>query len=269
MRPRWISPTGSAPYKSRLPLFDQSNESRSSAPVDFPWCKGEVKTVGVNALTSKVLCKHHNTELSELDSAALDVWCALREISDRIDELQTVARIARIQPRFERRKYRLDGARLERWCFKMAINMVASGSTGGLPDEWEPRKELVDFVFGSGRLPDGCGLGLAAVVGERIEDPDNLSFQLLRRTAPAPAEVEGFLLGFRGFRFAGSSMTPLLSLHSALNPLNAEGVLLRPKRINFDTGVVTFDWLGWFSAADKNVAQARKAWERSWKNRSK
>jgi len=65
----------------------------------FPWCNGEVKAVGANALTAKVLCRYHNTELSELDSAALDVWCVLREIGNQVDDLQTVARIARIQPR--------------------------------------------------------------------------------------------------------------------------------------------------------------------------
>ncbi len=232
----------------------------------FPWCNGEVKAVGANALTAKVLCRYHNTELSELDSAALDVWCVLREIGNQVVELQTVARIARIQPRAELRKYPLDGARLERWCFKMTINMVASGSVTGFPEEWEPRKELVDFVFGAGRLPDGCGLGLAVVLGEKLEDPDNISFQLIRRTGPAdePPEVEGFLIGFRGLRFAGSSTRPLLSLHTPVSPLNPEQVLLRPKHVEFlPVGKVDFDWSGRDRGDDNlNVVRARKAWQK-------
>jgi len=136
----------------------------------------------------------------------------------------------------------------------------------GFPEEWEPRKELVDFVFGTGRLPDGCGLGLAVVLGEKLEDPDHISFQLIRRTGPAaePPEVEGFLIGFRGLRFAGSSTRPLLSLHTPVNHLNPEQVLFRAKHIEFlPVGKVDFDWSGRDRSDDNpNVVRARKAWQK-------
>ncbi len=104
------------------------------------------------------------------------------------------------------------------------------------------------------------------VLGEKLEDPDNISFQLIRRTGPAdePPEVEGFLIGFRGLRFAGSSTRPLLSLHTPVSPLNPEQVLLRPKHVEFlPVGKVDFDWSGRDRGDDNlNVVRARKAWQK-------
>ena len=51
-----------------------------------------MKTIGVNALTAKVLCKKHNSLLSPLDAAAKDVWCVLRYISDLNGNLGEQAR---------------------------------------------------------------------------------------------------------------------------------------------------------------------------------
>src|SRR5437764_11288626 len=96
----------------------------------FPWCKGEVKTVGVNALTAKVLCKKHNSLLSPLDAAAKDAWCVFRYISDLNNEHQRLVALG-IWHRPQRMKFRLDGWRFERWAFKTTINMVASGNRVG------------------------------------------------------------------------------------------------------------------------------------------
>jgi hypothetical protein len=226
-----------------------------------------VKTVGPNALTAKVLCEHHNSKLSELDSAAKDVWCVMREVADRAEERRLVVRLTGMMPRLERRRYRLDGTRLERWCFKMMVDLVASGSVIGLPDGWAPRRELVDFVFGIGKLPVGCGVGLVAVIGEQIQDPDYISFELIRRTGPGsePPEAEGFLIGFRGLRLAGSSTRPLALLHTPLNLANPEQVLLRPKKLTFGAfhklviDEIRFDWSGrYHNDQDRNVVRARK-----------
>src|SRR5262249_12435781 len=151
-------------------------------------------------------------------------------IGDRIEERRLVLRVTRQLPRLDRRRYRLDGPRLGRWCFKVTINLVASGNIQNFPDDWEPRQSLVRFVFGEGSLPDGCGLGQVAVVGEKVENPDYFSFDLIRRIEPSeqPPDAEGFLITFRGLRLAGSSTHPLASLHTALDPDNPEQVLLHP-----------------------------------------
>src|SRR5438552_1752759 len=82
----------------------------------FPWCRGEVKTVGVNALTAKVLCSKHNSMLSPLDAAAKDAWCVFRYISDLNAEHQRAVALGLWQ-RPSRMNFRLDGLRFERWGF--------------------------------------------------------------------------------------------------------------------------------------------------------
>ncbi len=211
----------------------------------FSWCADQFKRVGVNALAANILCRKHNSDLSELDAAAKDVWNVLREVFDRLEDIRMAEAITRTTPRPERRKYRLDGTRLERWCFKTTINMVASGNVRNFPGDWEPRRDLVDYVFGGRALPPGCGLGLAVVVGEKIVDRDHVSFDLMRFVGRdgEPPDIEGFLMAFRGLRLAGSSIRPLESLHTPTNFANPEQVLLRPRKLIFTgVGEVAFKW---------------------------
>lgn len=213
----------------------------------FPWCAEQFKTVGINSLTANILCRKHNSDLSELDAAAGNVWRALREVFDLQEDLRIAEAVTKTRPKIERRRYRLDGTRLERWCFKTTINMVASGNVRGFPADWEPRRELAEYVFGRSALPDGCGVGLAVVLGERIVDRDHVSFDLMRfigRHGERP-DVEGFLMGFRGLRLAGSSIRPLESLHTPTNFANPQQVMLRPRKLIFKgVGEVVFDWAG-------------------------
>jgi len=211
----------------------------------FPWCAEQFKTVGINSLTANILCRKHNSELSEVDAAAGTAWRVLREVFDLLEDLRIAEAVTKTRQKIARHKYRLDGTRLERWCFKTTINMVASGNVRGFPSDWEPRRELVQYVFGRATLAAGCGVGLAVVLGERIVDRDHVSFDLMRfvgRREESP-DVEGFLMAFRGLRLAGSSIRPLESLHTPTNFANPERVMLRPRKFIFTgIGELSFDW---------------------------
>lgn len=230
----------------------------------FPWCATEFKTVGVNALTANILCRRHNTDLSPLDAAAKDVWCVLRYIWD-MNAVRQAEAAAGIRNRRSRVKFRLDGTHFERWAFKTMVNMVASGNVTGFGRDWEPPRELARHIVEGGALPEGCGLGLAVVIGEKVSDQDHISFALLRREdRPADApEVEGFLMSFRGLRLAASSTRPLQSLHTPVNLINPEQVMLRPQRLELlPSGEVTLDWSGTYrNGSDKNVVRARKKYD--------
>jgi hypothetical protein len=213
----------------------------------FRWCLDETQSVGVNALRAKVLCERHNSNLSELDAAALDVWCVLREAFERVDEKRRLID-AGVKPEFLSKRYRLDGTRFERWCFKTMINMIASGSVRGFSDDWEPGIGLARYVVDGSSLPEGCGLGMIAGVGDMLLDQNQIQFQAIRGLDPANTrrpEVAGFLLGFRGLRMAGSSILPLLSL--PVTPAFAGGQkirrlgLLKLENVNAH---VAFDWTG-------------------------
>jgi len=164
-------------------------------------------------------------------------------------------------------RFLIDGAGLERWGFKTTINMMASGNVKGLPRAWQPSADLARYVFGSGALPDGCGMGVAITMGERLDDEDQISFALVRRTdRPHREEIDGFLIGFRGLRLAGFAREPMLAFHSPVAfDYSPPSVLLRPKAIGF-TGVaeLNFDWSGNYrNDLDKNIVRARRAFDRA------
>jgi len=211
----------------------------------FDWCKDKPKTIGINSLTANVLCRDHNSALSDLDAAALRVWSALREFGDRQEASAMAARLRIPTARPRPMHVRVDGRRLERWAFKMMVNLVASGTQPGFPEAWEPPLQLARFVFGQAALPDGCGLGLAVSFGERLDDWDHVSFAVIRTVNREPPQAEGFLMAFRGLRFAGSSTTPLHKVHTPADFGNPEQILLRPNRIIFKpTGRLDFLWAG-------------------------
>lgn len=53
----------------------------------FKWCHDRPKAIGINSLTANVLCRDHNSELSDLDNAALRAWEALKRIRGRCESM--------------------------------------------------------------------------------------------------------------------------------------------------------------------------------------
>src|SRR5690242_8484631 len=45
----------------------------------FKWCLDQAKSIGLSNLVAKILCKNHNSGLSDLDAAALAAFNAFRE----------------------------------------------------------------------------------------------------------------------------------------------------------------------------------------------
>ena len=54
------------------------------------WCLHDPKEVRIETLTSKILCKDHNSALSELDSAAGSAFDSIRDFTDK-DKTRTDA----------------------------------------------------------------------------------------------------------------------------------------------------------------------------------
>jgi hypothetical protein len=111
----------------------------------LPWCKDKEKTIGIGNLTSGFLCRHHNSALSELDSASKQTLDTLIEAVDL----------------YERRKN---------------ININLSGRPG-LPVDVEsrsnrPTEELVRIVFGLERFKPPKGLYRIAVTGANLDLAD-------------------------------------------------------------------------------------------------
>lgn len=109
----------------------------------FDWCKGEIKSIGVNGLARQILCKTHNSALSETDA----------EAKKAIGLFQRSAPPTKDDPLGSDN---VNGHKLERWLLKTAINLsyrgnlhVGVGMIGSVPGL--PSPYLIDVAFG--KLP--------------------------------------------------------------------------------------------------------------------
>jgi hypothetical protein len=160
------------------------------------WCKDEAKTVGLAALTGKILCRKHNSELSELDDnvkrafQAIDASMRLHDVRSKIVTRQWAIKT-----------FSIDGPLLERWFLKTLINLshggqwiIGEGShAAGLPSD-----ELVQIAFGKATFHPKAGLYTAAHDGEQITFRQGL--RLTPKTARGNLLAGMFsLCGFRFF----------------------------------------------------------------------
>lgn len=163
----------------------------------FSWCKDEPKTVGLSGLTRKILCTHHNNNLSPVDQAAISAFDVFRECVRLSD-----ARGAIRERRWSVVHLTLDGEVLERWFLKTLINITAGGSEKIGPKSTmpgEPSPDLVEIAYGHRKFVPNAGLYNSAEIGEKIDMEDRVSFQ------PFFDLKNEFVMGgtfyFRGFRF--------------------------------------------------------------------
>src|SRR6266436_2016434 len=109
------------------------------------FCRDEPKEIGQAALTRKILCTKHNSDLSEIDAAAGDSINALRKAT-QLSNLRVERKIK--HPRIIR--FQIDGPTLERWFLKTFINIVYKQCYPiGSPSAkvWTPSCDLVEVAF--------------------------------------------------------------------------------------------------------------------------
>jgi hypothetical protein len=169
----------------------------SSGVVDvhgFPWCKEKPAQVGIASLTAKILCRHHNSELSSLDEAALQAFgvfqeaCRLTEVRQKMKP--TVWNI---------KKYRINGPKLERWFLKTLINLCFDrGHAIGRDSQAEgrPSERLVRIAYGLEPFQGKAGLYSVSRVGMNINWEDVVQFVPLFKNN---LNVEAAIFSFRGW----------------------------------------------------------------------
>lgn len=105
---------------------------------------------GIDSLSAKILCTHHNSQLSELDDEAKKFADAVRSLGgDARGELAVV-----------------DGERFTRWAFKCFAGILTAG--------WALKGQkvaaahpIVATIFGHAPIPEGAGLYLVSPSPER------------------------------------------------------------------------------------------------------
>jgi hypothetical protein len=159
----------------------------------FPWCLKEPKTIGLSSLVGNILCKSHNSALSELDSVALETFNAFRE-SVRLSD----ARRGINADYLSVKRFVINGPLLERWFLKTLINLSVGGKwiigNGGVGI---PSVDLVEIAFGLRQFEHGAGLYILARSGEQVDSMDRVA--LTPRTFGKILVAGTF--NFRGYRF--------------------------------------------------------------------
>jgi hypothetical protein len=162
----------------------------------FPWCKGQSVKVGLGALTSKILCKKHNSDLSDVDAIGGKTFAAFRE----------TRRLANI--REKKQKYRwtivrttIDGLGFERWCLKTLINLSYDRDKPIGRDSLHPGKpsdRLVRIAYGLEPFVGKGGLYFITRVGMNIQSEDRVGFRPLSKQL---GNIEGGFFSIRGLSF--------------------------------------------------------------------
>lgn len=138
----------------------------------FDWCKDETKTVGVNGLGRQILCKKHNSALSDTDAEAK------KSVGLFQQSVQAGSGLVA--------NNRVDGHILERWLLKTAINTayggkwhIGVGMHGSIPGL--PPPYLIDVAFGKLPFSHKMGAYFLFPKKEKLHDPGAiLSFPLAK-----------------------------------------------------------------------------------------
>jgi hypothetical protein len=136
----------------------------------MPWCLDEFKEISINNFVKKVLCKHHNESLTDVDQAGRSAMKVFR------DEIRLKDTRKAMKPRrWSIETFQIDGRGLERWCLKTLINVGAEGEyrIGRDSDSvGKPSARLVRIAFGREDFKPRAGLYGVAKPGTNLNIVD-------------------------------------------------------------------------------------------------
>lgn len=110
------------------------------------WTKGKEKTIGIESLTSKILCSHHNSILAPLDNTAILLFSTIKRFNHELDQNITDNENDHIE---------LCGYTFERWLIKLYLGMHCSGQLTKKLKQVEPY--LLKSLFFGEPLPMDFG----------------------------------------------------------------------------------------------------------------
>lgn len=160
----------------------------------FPWCP-EPKTIGLQSLVAKHLCRHHNERLSPADSEALHLLRALHRMSASTEARKQGKR----QPRVV---IDVDATRVEQWLLKTTFNMALVGgkATDGLLIDGAADERLARIAFGLDDFEEPDGFYWIARTADKIEGREMGSLEWESFVDPSTHKVIATRLGFHGYQ---------------------------------------------------------------------
>jgi hypothetical protein len=178
----------------------------------FAWCKNNAKEVGLSSLTSKILCRKHNNDLSIVDSSGSQAFNVFRQL-----KLISNKRAKMLPKTWGVIEYEINGKLLERWLLKTLINIsLNSGYPIGPASKYPGRPELslVEISFGLRNFSGKSGLYFVVHTGQMVYSDDTIIFSPLIKENKY---IAGGLFSFRGFKL-------LLSLENEGPPQRLTGL---------------------------------------------
>ena len=133
----------------------------------LPWCK-DLKRVGIGSVTGRVLCRLHNSQLSNFDSSAAKLFRCLHQLPRRLAESK------------EREECIVNGLNIERWMLKTMVTLLASGNASRNGQVVRPSLDPVwlSVLVGKDEFGAGCGLYLERPASDNVEMMEELTIRL-------------------------------------------------------------------------------------------
>jgi hypothetical protein len=141
-----------------------------------------VQEIGIDALTSKILCNHHNSQLSPLDKAGREFLSTLKSIFDE----------AFGNKNFAHEVFSIDGDKLELWLLKILCGVFVVSRTVEVPEKW------VEILFQREPFAEGSGMHIFGAPGTA-----SWFFNLLRiiSVVDTRGKTSGAAFGLGGLAF--------------------------------------------------------------------
>lgn len=187
----------------------------------FPWQKPNIpKDVGISSLTSKILCRRHNSELSSLDFVGKDF---LQSLKSSFDE-------ATGENEFCDKSFSIQGDMLELWLLKILCGILSTARKYTIPESW------VEYLYQKRPFPEQSGIHFFG-----IEGTASWYFNLLRIIS-----VPGKLGGIAGAKFGIGGLAVLLGFGKPIFEEAQFQSLYRPASIRITKGSgiqnLNFSW---------------------------
>jgi len=194
-----------------------------------------MKTLHIDNLVIKCLCKTHNEKLSYIDEAAIDFQNAWRELTREHHKLEKHSLPKNRPPFCIKRRLRVNGPRLERWALKTMIN--CAHLFGHQNESALCLTRVARVVFGLERLKPSVGLAIPARIGESILNTESCHVEFVSEQG-RPVAIFIDLRG--GLKLLTTWQAPLSVLKECI-PLKGQSytqsnIVPQPKKFDFYPG---------------------------------
>lgn len=191
----------------------------------YSWCRNERRRVSVASLTRKVLCRNHNSILSDIDYAGGE---ARKAFSNAINNSSpTNPTVNSYRMAF------IDGLRFERWCLKALVSLSFGGDLpigSNARGRGQVEDEIVRIVYGRSDFQENTGLYSIGNDGEPFSCAQSMRIGPFVKNG----HIFGGLFIILTFRFA-LFLEPMNATH--LNFVTKDGQsLMTPSKVVYHPG---------------------------------